>query len=576
MLIRSRHRTALLLAAAIALAAGVLLALRARGAAPPAEREPPAVIRAVADDIDGERLHGDVAFLADDMLEGRGTGTRGYDLAARYVANRFATLGLEPGGEAGGYLQQVPFRCGNVVEASSSLALLEKGALGGKAGKRPLALAQDATLGADLLRAATTVEAPLLWVGYGVSAPELGHDDFAGVDATGKVLVEVRGAPPRFDHDQRAFYSSSRMKDEMAAEHGAVGLLGLTKPSEAARSPWPRSVRQSRLPACKWIDDSGRPVDTQERLQVLGSLSRQGVDAVFAGSPVSFDEAIAAAEASRPRSFALATTLAAHRETRQSEVKSPNVVGVLRGADPALAGEAVVISAHLDHLGISEPVKGDTINNGAYDNASGTAIMMELARAFRIACERGSCPRRSLIFLANTGEEKGLQGADYFAPHAAPAGLRVVGDVNLDEVLMLRPITSVIAFGAEHTSLGPTLERAAAMTGLHVVPDPVPQEVIFVRSDQFPFIRRGIPAIFPVSAMDGGPEAAAASETWDKEVYHSPADDMSQVFDWASGARFARMAFLTTWMVADADRAPSWNEGDFFAKRFAPAAGPRR
>jgi len=228
-----------------------------------------------------------------------------------------------------------------------------------------------------------------------------------------------------------------------------------------------------------------------------------------------------------------------------------------------------VISAHLDHLGISEPVKGDTINNGAYDNASGTAMMLELARAFT----RSARPKRTVIFLAVTGEEKGLQGSDYFARHAAPAGLEVVGNVNVDEILMLRPITHVIAFGAEHTSLGPQLERAAALVGLKVVPDPMPEEVIFVRSDQFSFVKQGVPGIFPVSAMDGGPEAMAADRKWNLEAYHSPSDDMSQVFDWASGAKFTRMAFFETWFAADAAARPSFNPGDFFGAKFGKAGG---
>lgn len=519
--------------------------------------EVPAPARAAADEISGERLRADVAFLADDMLEGRGTGTRGYDLAAKYVAARFGTLGLEPAGKD--YLLPVPFRCATLVEAGSSIALTGPGA------DKPLQLAVDALLYPDLVRTAGTVAAPLVYVGYGVSAPELGYDDFAGVDVRGKVLVEFRGAPPRFPHNERAYFSNSLIKEQMAAERGAIGILSLLKPSDAARSPWARSVRQSRLPSCKWTDEKGVPANTTATFELSGSLSPSGEEALFAGAPATFAAVAADAEASRVHSFPLAVGVKARRETKHVELVSPNVGGILRGRDPKLAGEAIVVSAHLDHLGISEPVNGDRINNGAYDNASGTAMMMELARAF----SRSGAPKRSVIFLAVTGEEKGLQGSDYFARHAAPAGLRVVGNVNVDEILLLRPVTKVIAFGAEHTTLGPLLERAAGMVGLAVVPDPMPEEVIFVRSDQFSFVKQGVPGIFPVSAMDGTPEAEAADRKWNLEVYHGPGDDMTQVFEWESGARFARMAYLTTWLAADAVEAPRFNAGDFFGAKFA-------
>lgn len=535
---------------------GIALAALPR-VAQAADNPPPHAVLDAAAAIVGERLHGDVAFLADDLLEGRGTGTPGYDLAAKYVANRFATLGLEAGGNEG-YLQPVPFRCAILDESKSSLVLTRPD------GEKVLTLAVDATLSPDLLRTSWSVSAPLVFVGYGVSAPEMKHDDFSGIDVHGKVLVEFRGAPPRFPHNERAYYSSSLVKEQMAAAHGAIGILSMLKPADTVHSPWARSVRQSRLPSCRWTDSQGVPSNTQATFELSGSLSQSGVDALFAGSPVPFSRVAAEAEASTVHSFAFPAGVKAHRETNPREVSSPNVVGILRGSDPKLAHQAIVVSAHLDHLGISDAVNGDTINNGAYDNASGTAMMLELARAF----SRTQKPRRTVIFLAVTGEEKGLQGSDYFARHAAPKGLDVVGDVNVDEILMMRPITSVVAFGAEHTSLGPQLDRAAKMLGLKVIPDPMPEEVVFVRSDQFSFVKQGVPGIFPVSALDGGEESMAAERQWNLEVYHSPSDDMTQVFDWVSGAKFTRLVFYTTWFASNDDAAPSWHAGDFFGVKF--------
>jgi len=255
------------------------------------------------------------------------------------------------------------------------------------------------------------------------------------------------------------------------------------------------------------------------------------------------------------------------RVTKHQRTASPNVAGVLRGSDPKLARECVVVSAHLDHLGISEPVNGDSINNGAYDNASGTAMMLETARAFTALKVK---PKRSIVFLSVTGEEKGLQGSDYFAQHEAPDSMDVVADLNLDMVLMLRPVKQVVAIGAQHSTLGAVMEKAAAAAGLELVPDPMPQEVVFVRSDQFSFVKQGVPAVFPVSANDGSVEGGSEVAHWRTDHYHSPNDDLSQPFDWASGARFTAMAFWATWLVADTPQAPRWQPGDFFGTRFGP------
>lgn len=546
------------------LAAATLLALtpgRPPVAAPaaPAPAVPPAVTAAAAE-IAGGRLHADVAFLADDMLEGRGTATRGYDLAAAYVAARMAALGLEPAGDSA-YHQRVPLRRAELDEGRTTLALVR-----GEA-EQPLVLGRDAIVLPDFLREVWSTDAPLVFAGYGVTAPELGHDDFANLDVRGKVVVEFRGAPPRFPHNERAYYSNGTVKEQMAVSRGAVGILQVLKPSEQARQPWDRTLRQSHLPSYRWTDEGGAPANVQALLELSARLSPDGVAAVFAGSPRSFGDAAAAAESSVAGGFDLEPRVRARVVTRHAEAASANVLGLLRGSDPKLANEAIVVTAHLDHLGISAPVNGDSINNGAYDNASGTAMLLEVARALTRARVR---PKRSILFAAVTGEEKGLQGSDFLARRAGPAGLDIVGDVNLDMVLMLRPITHIVAFGAEHSSLGPVVERAATLAGLAVVPDPVPEEVVFVRSDQFSFVKQGVPGVFPVSAADGTPEAFAEVRQWNEDHYHGPNDDMRQRFDWEGGARFTRMAFLATWLAADAPLAPRWNEGDFFGRRFGP------
>lgn len=541
-----------------------MLALSAMGAGPaplvrrPAGAPPPGVW-AEALRISGDRLRADVVFLADDLFEGRGTGTRGYDLAARYMAARMALVGLAPAG-TDGYLLPVPFRRGRLIEAQSSLALVNS-----KGIAQPLRMPEDALMSPDLTATDRSIEAPLVFVGYGVAAPELGHDDFAGLDVRGKVLVQFRGAPPRFPHNERAFYSNGLVKDAIAAGRGAVGIVQVLKPDDQARAPWEKSVRQSRLPGFRWVDGKGEPANVQPALVVSASLSPAGIERLFAFAPRTFAQVVADAESSRAGGFEFGTRLRARRVSEHAAVSSPNVVGLLRGSDKRLANECIVVSAHLDHLGISEPVAGDSINNGAYDNGSGCAMLLELARAMRAL---PTAPRRSVLFLAVTGEEKGLQGSDHFARHAAPLGLDVVGNVNLDMVLTLTPMKQVVLFGAQHSSIGPVFERAARQAGLTPVPDPMPSEVVFVRSDQFSFIKQGVPAVFPVSGGDGTAEGRAQIARWRMEDYHAPSDDMDQPFHWDSAARFTRMALLGTWQLADAPSRPTWNKGDFFGTRF--------
>jgi hypothetical protein len=550
-----RHAVRPLLLGATALAA-VLAAGAVAGAPKPGAI--PAPVLSAGRAIDGARLERHVKTLADDRMEGRGTATRGYDLAAQYVAEQMQALGLEPGGR-GGYMQQVPLLRGALDHAASAFEL--------RRGNEsvPLEVGRDVLLSPDFLRTKWTLEAPLVFAGYGVAAPEHDYDDFAGLDVRGKVLVTFRGAPPRFPANPRAYYSNGQVKEQMAAARGAIGLVTITKPDDEARAPWPRSMRQNKLPGFRWTDEGGAPANTQPGIELSAQLSPEAERRVFEGSGRTYEQAVADAESSRVQSAPLAWTLKAVRVTKHERTQSPNVVGVLRGSDPRLRDECVVLTAHLDHLGIGEPVNGDSIHNGAYDNATGTAMLLEAARAFASLKAR---PKRSVVFVALTAEEKGLQGSDYFARHPAPDSMDVVANVNLDMVLMLRPMNKVVAIGGQHSTLGAVMERAATAAKLELVPDPIPEEVIFIRSDQFSFVKQGIPAVFPVSANDGSAAGSDEVGRWRTDHYHSPNDDLSQDFDWPSGARFASMAFWAAWLAADTPAPPRWLPGDFFGTRF--------
>ena len=516
-----------------------------------------------------EALMAHIRFLADDLLEGRLTGTRGFDLAALYVAAQFEALGLTPAGSTpGSYLQPVPLRVARVDEASA------RGEWSRGERRESLTYASDLVLVPSFHATSVDLEAGVVFVGYGIDAPELGHDDYAGVDVRGKVVAYLFGAPAGFPNDQRAHWGQVLSKVRTAAAKGATGMLMVRTKDAQPPMPWTRLVDQLRQPAMRWLDDQGRPADTPEGIRASGLLSAEAAERLFEAAGRPLGPLAADVKAGRGASFDLGATLRLHVESRHEQVSSPNVVGLLPGGD--VSGETVVVSAHLDHVGVGVPREGDAIYNGAYDNASGVAGMLELARVLAA----GPRPRRNVAFVAVTGEERGLLGSDYFARRPTAPG--IVGNLNLDMITMLTPLLDVIAYGAEHSSLGGVVERAARAEGLELSPDPFPEQFIFVRSDHYSFVRQGVPAIylFPgLKRADSRVDGKAEAMKWVQARYHAPQDDLSQPFDTQAGARFVGVAARVLREMADGEQPPRWNEGDFFGEtygkqRTAAAAGP--
>ncbi len=546
----------------------VVLALWA-GAETPAEPVPlatPVLDQALAD-IRPQALRAHMTFLADDLLEGRGTGTRGHMLAAKYMAAQFAALGLEPAGVDGGFFQPVPLRQITVDEQECSLSLLRAGR------EKKLVYGENYLMGGFAGRTESSVSAPVVFVGYGVTAPELGYDDYADVDVRGKiVLYMARGTPASFPSDQRAYYSSSSVKRENAAAHGAVGVLTFLSPEAEKRMGWERIRGFASGPAMTWVAPDGTPADEQETVRGRALVNNATVEEMFAGAPRSLEQALAELRGGKFRAFGLPVEARLRVVSRHTNLESPNVVGLLPGSDPDLRDEYVVYTAHLDHLGMGEAEGGDAIYNGALDNASGNAVMVEVARAFARLPER---PRRSLLFVAVTAEEKGLLGADYFAQHPTVPRANLVANINLDSALMLHPLKDVVAFGAEHSSLSRVVEQAAARLGLAVSPDPMPEEVFFIRSDQYPFVRRGIPAVFLLDGFETGDpnlDGGKLARDWLHTFYHSPKDDLNQAINFEAGSQFARVNFLIGYLVANQTGRPTWNAGDFFGEKFGARA----
>ncbi len=510
-----------------------------------------------------EAIRADMRFLADDLLEGRGTGARGYDIAAAFVATRFEALGLAPAGEKGSYFQTVPLRSLRVDLAKSSVTL-------GRAGKqRSLHLREDALLGGNPGVADSVVEAAVVFVGYGVSAPQSGYDDYKRVDVKGKIVAYLFGAP-NFDSSLKAHYTSSLEKRRNAAAHGAAGMILVNDPVLEKLYPFAKRVRDLTIPEYRWLDAQGQPAHYFAQLKASASLSLEEAARFFEGSGHTAEQVFAAAKAGKSRSFAMPLVARIETVTEWKELHSVNVAAKLEGSDPDLKGEHVVYTAHLDHLGISTPVNGDSIYNGALDNASGTAEMLQIARAFSSMQPR---PRRSIVFVAVAGEEAGLLGSDYFATYPTVEQNSIVADVNTDEVEMLWPLRDVVAFGAEHSTLNAAVERAAQRLHLVQSPDPMPEEVAFVRSDQYSFVRQGIPAMMVspgFKSEDPGIVPAKIFETWGETRYHQPQDDMQQPgLDFDAAAVFGRFAYLCGYEIAQDTARPAWNPGDFFGAQYA-------
>ena len=507
-------------------------------------------------EVSPARLEEHIRYLASDRLLGRGTGTSGYDSAAHYVAKQFAALGLDSAGTSG-YFQPVPLLHARPVEGGIVLA--------GRSGRRSLAPFRDYVPFPGFAARRAEVTAPLVFAGFGVSAPDHGYDDYRAVDPKGKIVVLLTGAPASFPPAERAHYAAPRQKRENAARRGAVGILLVRTRDQSF--PWDRLVRQFRHGGMRWLDSTGAPADISPTMRGGAMLSDTAAALLFHGAPQALDEILTAAEAGKPPAFDLPAQATIRTVSLQDRLQSPNVVGLLRGSDPRLRDEVVVFSAHLDHLGIGEPVRGDSIYNGALDNASGTAGLLEVARAFT---QLPHPPRRSVLFLSVTGEEEGLLGSDYFAEHPTVPLERIVSDVNLDGLALLYPLRTLVAFGAEHSTLDSTVARVARRLGVTITPDPFPQEVFFVRSDQYSFVRHGVPALFPFMGLrsDSGVDAPARFREWFATRYHTPQDDLGQPMDFESGARQAQFEFLVGLEIANANERPAWKRGDFFERAF--------
>ncbi|GAB3985294.1 M20/M25/M40 family metallo-hydrolase [Spirosoma daeguense] len=499
-------------------------------------------------------------ILANDSLKGRKPGTPGFDMAADYVVNQLKSLGLKPAGENNTYRQDVPLGRWQVQEANSSLTLIANGQ------ERQLAIGRQFILSPNPDHANSEVSAQVVFVGFGVTAPELGYDDYKGIDVKGKIVAYINGAPATFPSNQRAYYSSS--KAENAVAHGAIATLAFNLPTDL-RNRIETAAPRARLGVYRWRDKQGKPQRTYPGIKGAASLSDSTARLLFAQAGTSFQEAISNAQKNRPQAFPLNVSVRMKTQTDAVEnVAGYNLVSLLPGSDPKLKNEYVVFVAHLDHLGIGRPVKGDSINNGAHDNASGVAIILETARMF---ASLPKAPRRSILFVCVTGEELGLLGSDYFASNPTVPKEKIVSNQTLDMPFFFHPLLDIVPYGAQHSSLDREVRQAASFLDVKVSPDPIPEQTVFMRSDHFSFVRQGIPALFIKSgSQTGNPnlDGTKLNLDWRATIYHSPQDDMNQPFDFNAAAKHAQLQFLVGYLTAQSDQRPTWNNGDFFGEKF--------
>ncbi|TSC26064.1 M28 family metallopeptidase [Corallococcus sp. Z5C101001] len=502
-----------------------------------------------------------VEVLASDAMEGRDTGSKGYELAAGYVSKELAALGVRPVMKTG-FLQPMALESRRLIESKSRIALVKDGKT------QPLVQGEDAVLSSRQGEAGA-VDAPLVFVGYGLSIPELGHDDFAGLDLKGKVVVLLQGGPGNIPGPVKSHFSSWTERVKVLKRAGAVGYVYLQNPKHQ-ELPWERLVGSVRSPTMQFAEAS---LNDTGGLKVAAVMNVTRSQKLFEGAPHRYEELVALADADQPLPrFELPFRLKAKLAFEVKSLKSMNVVGVMPGADPVLAKEYVVLSAHLDHVGVGEPVNGDRIYNGAMDNASGVAAVLEVARQLHAQPTK---PKRSVLFALVTGEEKGLLGSKYFAARPPVPITSMVADFNLDMFMPHWPFASVVAHGKDESTLSVPLAAVAAKQGVQVLPDPEPDRNLFVRSDQYSFIREGVPALFFKFGYTPGSQEQKVLKQWLTERYHAPSDDLSQQpVDHEGAARFIEFLTAMTNAVADAPGRPQWNDDSFFRRFAKPSVVP--
>lgn len=507
-----------------------------------------------------ESLQAHLEFLASDALEGRDTGSAGHEIAAQYIAAQFKQLGLQPAGDDGTYYQRIQFRRSFLKENSATFSIDD--------GTEVVSLdyPKQFLTGPSVYSEKDEITAPLVFVGYGLVSDVFGIDDYAGLDVDGKIVVMLTGRPEELPSEEGAHLNSSKAK--FAAERGAVGIITLHTPAREEVRPFEVSIMYQRAPTVRWLQPNGEPNVAYKNIAASAYVHHEAGAQLFRNAPQSLDDIFAQMEAGEsPKGFDLNVTASLTRESRHEEISSPNVAAILPGSDPTLKDEYVLYTAHSDHIGITKDLsQDDHINNGAMDNASGVSVMLETARMF---AEAETAPKRSILFVSVTAEERGLLGADYYAHNPTVPLSQIVANVNLDMPVLLYDFADVIAFGSTHSTLGNSVAQAAGEFGIELSEDPMPEQAIFTRSDHYPFVKKGVPAVFLMTGFTAKDEDQDGGQIWGEffaEHYHQPSDQPSLPINYEAGVVFTNINYAIGRQVANTPERPRWLPESFFAR----------
>ena len=512
-------------------------------------------IKLAMDRVDTNTIRAHIAYLADDKLKGRYPGTEGFQTAVDYVIDQYKKIGLQPAGDNNGFTQKLIIRK-SVVNNASSVAILKD-----KNGNTDsLGFARDFVPVPHPLIENVSAEGQLVFAGYGVDIPG-GYSDYNGIDVKGKIVVVINGAPPGLMSTLTAHFSNPGNKMNTAFAKGAIGVVTVNTTVRPGTNPNP--IIQSNITL------------NPKKTAAYGRAFTGNLKAVLNGSPYFFnkiflnsgknaEQVLSDLKNGKPSSFDLPFSIAVAYKTAHTDFESYNVVAVIPGTDKVLKNEYVVHSAHLDHLGIGRVVNGDSIYNGAHDNASGVASLLEIAKLYKSS---GANPKRSVLIVMVTGEEMGLIGSSYFAANPTVPKGSIVADVNTDMPTVIAPLLSVVPLGAEHSSIMNHVKFAANYLGLEVEKDPEPNENRFVRSDQYSFVMNGIPALhikYGTRSDVPGFNLTDFVKQWRAKYYHQAADGLDGIFNFAAAKTYVQLNFLISYSIAQTLIRPNWNEGDLF------------
>jgi Zn-dependent M28 family amino/carboxypeptidase len=530
----------------------------------------PSAVKTAEDSIDPERIRAQVKFLSDDLLEGRGPGLRGSEIAAQYIATQFALYGLKPGGDNGTYLQQINFVGMNAIPEKTTMSIIPpkrpEGQIGIMLYSYDLKYGDDYTVSNRTLTPVVDIDAPIVFVGYGVDAPEFNWNDYAGIDVKGKVILCIVGDPPStdpnfFGGDALTYYGRWTYKFEEAARKGAIGALIIHR-TDLASYGWD-VVKNSNTSEKTYIRDNKDP-----QLEAASWIQLDVAKQIFKSSNLDADAEIEAAGKRGFKAIELPVRLHAHVESVVRPFQSPNVVGILPGSNASSKDQAVLYTAHFDHLGFVPGMAGDNIYNGAADNATGCGMLLEMARAWSQLAQSGTKLPHSVIFSAVTAEEQGLLGSEYLGQHPPiPAG-QIALDINYDMILPIGVPLQVNVNGAQRTTFFPTVEATAKRFNLAIVPDPKPSAGSYYRSDHFSLSRVGIPAF----SIETGNLYEGHDPGWGKKQhedftahdYHNFTDNYHADWNFAGNAKLDRFGMELGWQALAAPTTINWKPNDEF------------